>query len=151
MSDDDSYSGTVATLAGRPAVNGMAEPADSRGKRIANRTPWLDLPEPYDNLRFRAWLDYPAEVTQLLTPKPDETAEETSARGLEFLKAVILQHDGWELDDNLGPLPQPDTDEFWDRIPNDLGVRIGERFREEIQAGNSRASRRARRKTWKRR
>lgn len=148
---DDTYSGTIATLAGRAAVNGQADPGDARGKRVANRSPWLDLPEPYDNLKIRVWLDYPAEVTQLLTPVKDETPEQTSARGLEFLKAVILQHDGWELDDDQGPLPQPDTDEFWDRIPNDLGVKIGERFREEMESGNSRGSRRAKRKNWKRR
>ena len=148
---DDSYTGNVQTLTPPPRMNGVAEPGDSRGKRIANRTPWLDLPEPYDNLRVRVWLDYPAEVTQLLTAQKDETPEQTSARGLDFLKSVILQNDGWELDDNLGPLPQPDSDEFWDRIPNDLGIKIGERFREEMEAGNSRASRRGKRRNWKRR
>jgi hypothetical protein len=38
-------------------MNGYAVEAmtgDARGKRIANRTPWLDLPEPFDNLQIRA-------------------------------------------------------------------------------------------------
>lgn len=140
-------------------MNGRApEPPanDPRGKRIANRTPWLDLPEPFDNLQIRAWLDYPQEIAEYWTapgPKadgtPGETPEEASARILEACKNVFLEHDGWEDDD--GPLPGPDTDEFWQRISTPLGRAVVERFFEELQGNASRASRRMKRKNWKRR
>lgn len=148
---EDTYPGVVQALPQRPHVNGAAEPGDARGKRIANRTPWLDLPEPFDNLRFRAWLDYPQDVAEWLTAVPDETPEQAAERIMSFLRSVILQHDGWEMDDDLGPLQQPDTDEFWQRIPTPLGRAISERFFEELQAGNSRGSRRMKRRNWKRR
>lgn len=138
-------------------VNGHdAGAGDVRGKRIANRTPWLDLPEPFDNLQIRAWLDYPQEIAEMWTapgPKldgtPGETPEEASVRILEACKNVFLEHDGWEDDD--GPLPGPDTDEFWQRISTPLGRAVVERFFEELQSFQSRASRRAKRKNWKRR
>lgn len=142
----------AAPLAGLTASpNGPAPmpPADPRGKRIANRTPWIDLPEPFDNLRVRVWLDYPQEVADLLSPPPDETPEQASERITRFLKEVILQHDGWE--DDAGVLPQPDTDEFWERIPTPLGRAIAECFFDELAAGNSRASRRAKRRSFRRR
>lgn len=149
---------TVQTIE-RARMNGAAQPGDARGKRIANRTPWLDLPEPFDNLRFRAWLDYPQDVAEWLTAPPNtpdgtpgETPDETTERLMSFLKTVILQHDGWEMDDDLGDLQQPDTDEFWQRIPTPLGRAISERFFEELQAGNSsRASRRRKFKNSRRR
>lgn len=154
---DDTYAGNVQTLP-RSHVNGMAEPGDARGKRIANRTPWLDLPDPYDNLRVRVWLDYPQEVAELLTAPPanadgtpGETPDEQSARIMEFLKAVILQHDGWEMDDGEGPLPQPDSDDFWRRIPTPLGRAVSERFFEELSGNSSRASRRRKFKNSRRR
>lgn len=171
---DDTYTGSVQALPIRPNVNGHADAAapDGRGKRIANRTPWLDLPAPFDNLEFRAWLDYPQEIAEYLTAPKDETPENATARMMDFFKGVILQHDGWDdgregqpmydrdgnpIKDNkgnpvlYGPLPQPDDDEFWERISTPLGRAIGLRFFEEIEKGNSRASRRANRKNWKRR
>jgi hypothetical protein len=139
---------------GYQRANGTAVPSDvsdPRGKRIANRCPWLDLPEPFDNLRVRCWLDYPQDIAEMLTAEPDETPEQASARVMEFLKGVILQHDGWEADDNEGPLQQPDTDDFWRRIPTPLGRAISERFFEELQGNASRASRRRKFKTSRRR
>lgn len=156
---DDTYPGIQTLPTAR--VNGVAESGDGRGKRIADRTPWLNLPDPFDNLRVRVWLDYRQDVADLLTapgPKPDgspgETPAETSERVMEFLKTVILQQDGW--DDGLegepihdragnpikekdgtykcyGPLPQPDTDEFWERISTPLGKAISERFFKELE------------------
>jgi hypothetical protein len=148
--DTQGYTGSVQTLP-QARMNGAADTADTRGKRIANRTPWLDLPEPYDNLRVRVWLDYPQEIAELLTAPAEETPEQASARMMEFFKGVILQHDGWEMDDDGGPLQAPDTDEFWARIPTPLGRAVGMRFFEEIEAGNSRASRKSRRKSWRKR
>jgi hypothetical protein len=122
--------------------------ADQRGKRIVNRVPWLDLPAPFDNLRIRAWLDYPQEVAELWTApetKPDgtagETREEQNTRILEACKNVFLEHDGWEDEDGL--LPGPETDEFWQRISTQLGKAIVTRFFEELTGNPTfRASRR---------
>jgi hypothetical protein len=133
-------------------MNGYAVEAmtgDARGKRIANRTPWLDLPEPFDNLQIRAWLDYPQEIAELWTAPDNETKEAASARILEACKNVFLEHDGWEDEDGL--LPGPDTDEFWQRISTPLGRAVVERFFAELQGNESRASRRTKRKNWKRR
>lgn len=160
---EDTYSGNVQTLP-RASVNGHAQDSvpDARGKRVANRAPWVSLPEPWDNIKFRGWLDYPQDVADLLTAPKDETPEAASARVMDFLKSVILQHDGWVLDDEdeinpetgkaFGPLPQPDTDEFWQRISTPLGRKISERFFEELtQNPTSRASRRAKRRNFQKR
>jgi hypothetical protein len=48
-------------------------------------------------------------------------------------------------------LPGPDTDEFWQRISTPLGRAVVERFFAELQGNESRASRRTKRKNWKRR
>lgn len=121
-------------------------PPDGRGKRIANRAPWLDLPDPFDNLNIRAWLDYPQEVAILWAPVDGESKDAATTRVMEACKSVFLAHDGWE--DEEGVLPQPDTDEFWRRISTPLGAAIVQRFFGEItDSPNSRASRKRRRPT----
>lgn len=148
----------VATVTPTP----VAAKIDARGKRIANRSPWLDLPPPFDNLQFRAWLDYPREIADLLVAPANETPEDAAARSMEFYKSVILEHDGWEdgrehqinpeTEQPYGALPQPDKDEFWERISTPLGRAISERFFGELEAGNvSRASQRWKRKNSRRR
>ena len=136
---------------------------DVRGKRIMNRTPWLDLPDPFDNLRIRVWLDYPRDVAELWTTQEGETAEEASERMLEACRSTFLEHDGWEdgregetnpeTGKAYGPLPQPTEAEFWARIPTPLAkaliVRFGEELNppEDAKLGNgSRASRKPRRR-----
>ena len=132
-----------------PPANGTVQSGDVRGKRIANRAPWIELPEPFDNLKVRVWLDYPQDVANLLIAREGETQAQSGQRISTFLKEVVLEHDGWEDDD--GVLPRPDTNEFWARIPTPLGRAIAEGFFAELQAGKSPASRTARRKSWKRR
>lgn len=156
MHDEDSYPG-IATLPQRPAVNGTAPDPnrDTRGDDITTRAPWLELPEPYDNLEIRVWLSYPQEVQDLLIFPDDATQDQKNQRGAEFLKTVILAHRGanggpWRL--NGKELSPPDTDEFWEQIPNELGVAIGERFWDEVKRGNeSRALRRRKFKSSRRR
>jgi hypothetical protein len=160
MSDD--YLGNVQTLPARPSVNGkgpdMHATPDTRGNMIANRSPWIGLPAPFDNLEVRVWLDYPQSIAELWTAPENETKEEASARMMEACKSVILAHRGaaggpWE--DEHGALPSPDTDEFWERIPTPLARVIVEQFFEELneaaEKGKSRASRRANRRTFRRR
>ena len=116
--------------------------SDSRGKRIMNRTPWLDLPDPFDNLRIRVWLDYPRDVAELWTSQEGETAEEASERMLDACRSTFLEHDGWEdgREDEMNPetgeeygaLPQPTTTEFWARIPTPLAKALIVRFGEEL-------------------
>jgi hypothetical protein len=118
---------------------------DSRGSRIANRVVWIQLPEPYDNLEFQAWLDYPREVAMLWTPVENETARERGARTILAARETFLHHRGisdqepWQDED--GELPSPTTQEFWNRIPTALGGAMLTAFFEEM-AGN-RASRRS--------
>lgn len=120
---------------------------DPRGSMIANRTPWIPLPEPFDNLEIRAWLDYPKEIADLWAPKKDETEQQIERRMLEACKNTFLDHRGRETlepwEDEEGPLPGTDTDEFWKRISTPLGAKIVTSFFEEM-AGNrpSRVSRR---------
>lgn len=132
--------------------------ADGRGKRIANRTPWLDLPEPFDNLKVRVWLDYPKEVADQWGGKREgESDEDVNARITEACKAVFLEHDGWEdgregtvnrdTGEIYGPLPQPDTDEFWERIPNQLAKVTLERFFAELAGNPTSAAPSSRRRT----
>src|SRR4051812_9230396 len=85
-------------------ANGSVQPTslprrrgDARGGMVADRTPWLDLPRPYDNLEFRAYLDYPKSVDDLRTPPanrpdgtPGETPEEMNDRLVFFCQQVIL-------------------------------------------------------------
>lgn len=148
------------TVPSRPSANGHSETeasvttmpehqprqADGRGKRIANRTPWLDLPEPFDNLKVRVWLDYPKEVADQWGGKREgESDEDVNARITEACKAVFLEHDGWE--DEQGLLPSPDTDEFWERIPNQLAKVTLERFFAELAGNPTSAAPSSRRRT----
>lgn len=121
--------------------------SDARGKRIANRTPWLDLPEPFDNLKIRVWLDYPQDVAFLWTPVENETKDAATKRVMEACKSVFLAHDGWE-DEDGEIMPQPDTDEFWQRISTPLGAALVTRFFSEINGNpTSGASRKRKRPT----
>lgn len=155
---DETYSGNIQTLP-RAVVNGTAQEGtpsrDMRGDDITTRAPWLGLTEPYDNLEVRVWLSYPQEVADILTVPQDDTPEQQAQRGLEFLKTVVLAHRGanggpWRLDGK--ELPSPDTDEFWQIVPNELAMAIGERFWDEVKRGNeSRALRRRKLKSSRRR
>jgi hypothetical protein len=120
--------------------------ADQRGNRIANRTPWLSLPAPFDNLEIQAWLDYPKDVADLWTPKDGETVQERSKRVMSACQSVFLAHrgaDGGPWEDEDGVLPGPEIEEFWNRISTPLGSAIVTAFFAEI-SGNptSRVSRR---------
>jgi hypothetical protein len=118
--------------------------ADTRGKRIANREVWLQMPAPYDNLKILAWLDYPQSIANQWVPIDGETNEERSERVMSACKQVFLEHDGWE--DHEGELPPPGEDEFWERIPTQLGAAIIKRLQAELEGnGPSRASRGQRR------
>lgn len=136
--------------------------SDARGNMISNRTPWIELPDPFDNLSVRVWLDYPHEIAMLWTtpaPKadgaPSETPEEGAIRVREACKAVFLDHrgvDGGPWEDEDGTLPSPDTDEFWERVPNALVRAMIACFFEEMnESPLSRRSRKKKRASWKRR
>jgi len=137
------------------SINGKAPTSDQRGSRIADRTVWLDLPEPWDNLEIKAWLDYPQEVSLMWMPVRDETPHQAGARMVGACKEVFLDHRGangapWEDED--GVLPSPKEDEFWERISNPLMKAILERFFEELNTNpTSRSSRKKKRAVWKRR
>jgi hypothetical protein len=157
-------------------MNGAVEPesfrpqrADARRGAIATRTPWLDLPAPFDNLEIRTWLDYPKWLAELWTPPENETAEERSARTMMACQNTFLdhraacdckppysgdacrvEHDPWE--DDKGELPECANAEFWERIPTPLFKAIIERFVEEVNENpTNRASRRWKRKASRRR
>lgn len=122
--------------------------SDPRGSMIANRMVWIQLPEPYDNLEFQAWLDYPREVAIEWTPVEGETNRERGARTIRAARQTFHRHRGidnqqpWQ--DEEGEIPDPTTAEFWERIPTPLGAAMLTSFFEEM-AGN-RASRRSRKK-----
>jgi hypothetical protein len=139
-------------------TNGRADAprAGQRGNRIANRTPWVRLDDPYDNLEVRVWLDYPQWVADLwLDPQKDETTEQFTARRMEACKNVFMDHRGedggpWEDDDGI--LPTPDNDDFWQRIPNQLAAAMIRAFGDELRGNpTNRASRRRKQKNWQRR
>src|SRR5262245_21460430 len=72
---------------------------------------WVDLPEDeYPGFRFRMWKNYPTHLLDDI-----RRASEDTPRAMAALKAIVLEHNGWgDFDGNL--LPQPERDEFWDRI-----------------------------------
>ena len=138
MDDQDERPTSPPRRIDRTSARGQQSP--SRGKRIANREVWLDLPAPYDNLKILAWLDYPQSIANQWVSIDGETPDERSERVMEACKLIFLEHDGWE--DSMGPLPSPSEDEFWERIPTQLGVRIIQRLQREQEGnGPSRASR----------
>lgn len=122
--------------------------SDPRGSMIANRMVWIQLPEPYDNLEFQAWLDYPRDVAMEWTPVENETNRERGARTIRAARLTFHRHRGidtqepWK--DEEGELPSPTTSEFWERIPTQLGGAMLTAFFAEM-AGN-RTSRRSRKK-----
>lgn len=122
---------------------------DPRGSMIANRMVWIQLPEPYDNLEFQAWLDYPRDVAMEWTPVEGETAAQRGARTIRAARMTFLRHRGVEdhepWRDEDGELPDPTTPEFWERIPTALGGAMLTAFFEEM-AGNRQSRRSAKRK-----
>lgn len=122
--------------------------SDPRGSMIANRMVWIQLPEPYDNLEFQAWLDYPREVALDWTPVEGESNRDRGARTIKAARQTFLRHRGVETgtpwQDEEGEIPDPTTEEFWERIPTALGGAMLTAFFEEM-AGN-RQSRRSRKK-----
>ena len=153
-------------------TNGSTPPeptrkSDARGGMIATRTPWLDLPPPFENLEIRAWLDYPKPVADLWTPADNETREETAVRAMLACQNTFLDHreacqhpgntqtcteyhEPWQ--DGEGVLPPTADADFWERIPTPLYRAVVERFVEEINDNpTNRASRRWKRKSSRRR
>jgi hypothetical protein len=157
-------------------ANGAVEPESLRSQRsdarrgmIAQRTPWLDLPFPFDNLEIRVWLDYPKHIADLWTPPDNETADDRAARTMLACQNTFLdhraacdhrgdpqtcreEHEPWWLPGDDVPLPECSDSEFWERIPTPLFRAIVDRFVEEIAENpTNRASRRWKRKTSRRR
>lgn len=131
MTEDTApYQHSTALAEPAPVVNGYAEPAPvprPTGPRIPRQAleEWLDLPEPYQGFRIRAWVGYPQ---RLFTDLPEVDAEdeaERNAQGLraqaalrDTLKQIFLEHNGWQ--DDEGELPQPQADAFYARCPTHL-------------------------------
>lgn len=143
---------------------------------IADRTPWLDLPAPWDNLEIRAWLDYPKDVADLWTKPENESPEDANDRVMMACQQIFLDHraaclpgvdanghehasdpqlcrqihEPWQ--DAQGALPPPQDRDFWERISTPLGAAIVTRFFEEMQGNPThRSSRRWKRKGSRRR
>lgn len=112
-----------------PPANGYEPPPPPRlmGPRIPRQAleEWLDLPEPYQGFRIRAWLGY---QQRLFTSIPAVTAEDADEQRAQLetakaqlraaLKQILLEHNGWQ--DDEGELPQPHDDAFYERCPANL-------------------------------
>lgn len=93
----------------------QVEMAPKWGKRVS----WLDLPEtadsPYKGLKIRVWTNYPNKLDQDMANRQDQQL----AR--DAMKKIFLEHNNWpDPDDEEKVLAPPTTDEFWEKIPNDL-------------------------------
>lgn len=95
------------------------------GPRIPKREVWVDLPDAYPGFRFRAWVNAPKRIVEMLSPEHGETGVRS------MLKQCITQHNGW-VDYDGQEYAQPTEDAFWDEIPTELATLVIALYQEEV-------------------
>lgn len=85
--------------------------------RVIRRVVWLPLndAECYPGFEIKAWLN-PSHMQRRL----GDVA--SGDRASEFIKLVVLEHNGW-VDEDGEPYPPANEPAFWDAIPMHLAVR----------------------------
>lgn len=86
-----------------------------RGTMIPMNEEWIRLPAPYDNMLLLMWVDFPRQLAR----KVDSREEQEILRAA---RRIVLGHNSWEDEDGI--LPDPGTDEFWDRLAPRILVHV---------------------------
>jgi hypothetical protein len=98
-------------------MDGEHANGNGQGPRIQRREVWADLPEDgYAGFRVKIWVNYPVKFDV-------DVATGEGPRVLAACKQIVLEHNGW-LDFEGKLYPSPQTDEFWEAIPTELGAVI---------------------------
>jgi hypothetical protein len=91
---------------------------------MPKRTLWVDLPEKapdgsdaYPGFKLRVWVNFPSRLAEDL--KAGSTPEATAAA----LRRIVLEHNGW-CDDEGNPFPPADAPDFYESLPQELGLLI---------------------------
>ncbi len=90
-----------------PKANGAAP-------RIKRREAWVELPDEYEGFKFLVWVNAPTKLWQ-------ELGSGDEARGLEAMRKLMLDHNGW-LDFDGEPYPPASEPAFWEEIPTELAA-----------------------------
>lgn len=96
------------------------------GPQIMRRLDWVDLPPEYPDFKVRLWTNYPNRLWSEITARAPADATEAEAKAVEertlaALKKIVVEHNGW-CDFDGDPLPEADTDAFWEQIPTELAA-----------------------------
>lgn len=109
-----------------------SQPSPMRGPRMpGGREKWVSLPDPYEGMRIRLWINYPNRLNDDLASGDEDLIYGALAR-------IVLEHNEWN-DEDGNPLPmleRGNTDvmrAFWRMIPNEcaqvistmIGVEVG--------------------------
>ncbi|NJN53281.1 MAG: hypothetical protein HC804_00110 [Anaerolineae bacterium] len=88
------------------------------GPRVQRREKWIELPGDYAGFQFKVWVNAPTKLWTMIGKLATDEAE-NSSEGMEGLKQIILEHNGWrDFDDN--PYPPASETAFWEEIPTEL-------------------------------
>lgn len=94
------------------------EPQKLRGPRMpGGREKWVTLPDPYEDMRIRLWINYPNRLNDDLASGDDDLIYGALAQ-------IVLEHNDWH-DEDGDPLPvlsRGNVDQmrkFWRTIPNE--------------------------------
>jgi hypothetical protein len=104
---------------------------------VPRREAWIDLPEPYSELKMLVWQNYPRRLNY-------ELASRDAGRILNALKTIMLGHNNWQSADGV-PLPPTSEQRFWDDVSDELvlavfivlGVEVG-KFMDSMRARSGR-------------
>jgi len=86
--------------------------AQAQAPRIQRREVWVDLPAEYPGFRARVWVNPPSKLWASL-------GSGDKVKQIEAVTKIVIEHNGW-LDYDGSEYPSPDTEAFWDAIPDEL-------------------------------
>lgn len=95
--------------------------------QIKRREVWVPLPQEYEGLKFKLWVNAPTKLWNVLLALNSNSDEIQDA-----LLQIVLEHNGW-LDFEGKPYPPADDPDFWNEIPTELAACIVTASQAEIQ------------------
>lgn len=95
------------------------------GPQIPRREMWLALPGDYSDFRVRIWRNFPQRLKADLRSGDGEKVMAAMTR-------IVLEHNGWR-DEDGNPYPPASEPAFWEAIPDELAMVVGNALMEEIK------------------
>lgn len=95
------------------------------GPQIPRREVWLALPGEYSDFRVKVWRNFPQRLKADLRSGDPATV-------LAAMTRIVVEHNDWR-DDEGAPYPPASEPAFWEAIPDELAMIIGNALMEEVK------------------